>query len=146
MQGRLAGLDEERDRLIRLCTKGVITDGALSRHLSRLEVEAGDWKSELERMAGAAQQLERAKEIEASAYAIAERIRASVEELRVPRTDGSGVLRITASMGVSASTAGHKEALIADADAALYDAKRRGKNRTVSAANRTANDPGAGYA
>ena len=78
------------------------------------------------------------------AHAIAERIRVAVEGLRVPRTDGSGVLRITASLGVAASTAGQKDALIADADAALYEAKRSGKNRTVSAANRTAHAPGAG--
>jgi diguanylate cyclase (GGDEF)-like protein len=78
------------------------------------------------------------------AHAIAERIRAAVEELRVPRTDGRGVLRITASVGVTASTAGHKDALIADADAALYEAKRSGKNRTISAASRTASAPGAG--
>ena len=79
------------------------------------------------------------------AHAIAERIRAAVEELRVPRTDGSGVLRITASVGVAASTAGHKDALVAEADGALYEAKRRGKNRTVSAATRAANASGAGY-
>lgn len=65
------------------------------------------------------------------AYAIAERIRIAVEGLRVPRVDGTGVLRITASLGVAASTAGHKDELIADADAALYEAKRTGKNRTA---------------
>ena len=78
------------------------------------------------------------------AHAIAERIREAVEELRVPRTDGTGVLRITASVGVTASTAGHKDSLIAEADGALYEAKRRGKNCTVSAATRTANASGAG--
>jgi diguanylate cyclase (GGDEF)-like protein len=78
------------------------------------------------------------------AHAIAERIRAAVEELRVPRTGGSGFLRITASVGVTASTAGHKEELIAEADGALYEAKRRGKNRTVSAPTRTADAPRAG--
>jgi diguanylate cyclase (GGDEF)-like protein len=78
------------------------------------------------------------------AYAIADRIRAAVEALRVPRTDGAGVLRVTASVGVSASTAGHKDELIADADAALYEAKRRGKNCTVSAEARLADAPGPG--
>ena len=78
------------------------------------------------------------------AYAIAERIRAAVEGLRVPRTSGGGILRITTSVGVTASTAGDKETLIAEADAALYEAKRRGKNCTVSAATRTAEAPGAG--
>jgi diguanylate cyclase (GGDEF)-like protein len=78
------------------------------------------------------------------AHAIAERIRASVEGLRVSRTDGHGMLRITASLGVAASTLGDKDALIADADAALYAAKRRGKNCTVSAATRTADATGGG--
>ena len=78
-------------------------------------------------------------------HAIAERIRAAIEELRVPRTDGAGVLRVTASVGVAASTDGHKDALVADADGALYEAKRRGKNCTVSAATRAANASGAGY-
>jgi diguanylate cyclase (GGDEF)-like protein len=80
------------------------------------------------------------------AHAIAERIRASVESLRVARTDGRGVLRITASLGVATSTDGDKQALIADADSALYEAKRSGKNRTISAAARAAEAPGAGYA
>jgi diguanylate cyclase (GGDEF)-like protein len=78
------------------------------------------------------------------AFAIAERIRVAVEALRVARTDGGGVLRITVSVGVTASTVGDKDTLIADADGALYEAKRRGKNRTVSAATRTAYAPGGG--
>jgi len=67
------------------------------------------------------------------AHAIAERIRTAIEALRIPRSDGAGTLRITASLGVSASRDGRKEALIADADAALYEAKRQGKNRTLRA-------------
>lgn len=78
------------------------------------------------------------------AFAIAERIRVAVEGLRVPRTGGDGVLRITTSVGVTASTVGDKDRLIADADGALYEAKRRGKNCTVSAATRTADAPGGG--
>jgi diguanylate cyclase (GGDEF)-like protein len=78
------------------------------------------------------------------ARAIAERITASVEALRVSRTDAEGMLRIIASLGVAASTLGDKDALIADADAALYAAKRRGKNCSVSAATRTADAPGGG--
>lgn len=78
------------------------------------------------------------------AHAIAERIRVAVEGLRVARTDGRGVLRITTSVGVTASTLGDKDALIAEADGALYAAKRSGKNCTVSAASRTAEAPGAG--
>jgi diguanylate cyclase (GGDEF)-like protein len=73
------------------------------------------------------------------AYAIAERVRTAIEALEVPRIDGQGVLKTTASVGVAASNEGDKNALIADADAALYEAKRQGKNRTVRAAVRAAN-------
>ncbi len=65
------------------------------------------------------------------AYAIAERIRIGIEAARIPRNDGDGALRVTASLGVASSTDGSKDELIADADAALYEAKRTGKNRTV---------------
>jgi diguanylate cyclase (GGDEF)-like protein len=73
------------------------------------------------------------------AYAIAERIRTSIEALRIPRMDKRGVLHVTASLGVAASSEGEKNALIAEADAALYEAKRRGKNRTVRASVQAAN-------
>jgi diguanylate cyclase (GGDEF)-like protein len=73
------------------------------------------------------------------AYAIAERVRTAIEALRIPRLDGHGVLRITASLGVAASLEGDKDALISDADGALYAAKRTGKNRTTTAEAETAN-------
>jgi diguanylate cyclase (GGDEF)-like protein len=73
------------------------------------------------------------------AYSISERVRAAIEALEIPRLDGSGMLQITASIGVAASTEGDKDALIGDADAALYAAKRQGKNRTVKAQARAAN-------
>jgi diguanylate cyclase (GGDEF)-like protein len=72
-------------------------------------------------------------------YAIAERIRSAIAELRIPRLDQKGVLRVTASLGVAASSEGHKDVLITEADAALYTAKREGKNRTVRSAPQTAN-------
>jgi diguanylate cyclase (GGDEF)-like protein len=75
-------------------------------------------------------------------HAIAERVRAAIEALRISRLDGQGTLRITASVGVAASSEGQKEGLISEADAALYEAKRAGKNRTVSAPSRTANVSG----
>ena len=77
------------------------------------------------------------------AYAIAERIRTAIEDLRVPRIGQRGTLRITASVGVAASSEGSKDALIADADAALYTAKHQGKNRTIRAPVRAANVLGA---
>lgn len=72
-------------------------------------------------------------------YAIAERVRSAIEGLSVPRLDQQGTLSVTASVGVAAASDGHKERLIADADSALYSAKRQGKNRTVRASSQTAN-------
>lgn len=77
------------------------------------------------------------------AYAIAERIRTAIEDLRVPRIDQLGTLRISASVGVASSNEGDKEGLIAHADAALYEAKRQGKNRTIRAPVGAANVLGA---
>jgi diguanylate cyclase (GGDEF)-like protein len=73
------------------------------------------------------------------AHAIAERVREEVQDLRVPRLDEQGTLRVTASVGVAASSDGHKDGLIAAADAALYKAKRQGKNRTIRTPARAAN-------
>lgn len=67
------------------------------------------------------------------AEATAERIRTAVEALELPRLDGAGTLRVTVSCGVAASSDGDPPALVAAADAALYEAKRTGKNRTVCA-------------
>lgn len=70
------------------------------------------------------------------AMALAERMRAAVEALNVPHTAGVGG-RVTISVGCATvdSTDGMSaEALVAAADAALYDAKRSGRNRMVSAA------------
>jgi len=61
---------------------------------------------------------------------LAERMRAGIEALRIPRVDGEGEIRVTASFGVASASGGmEEEALIAAADAALYCAKRGGKNR-----------------
>ena len=78
----------------------------------------------------------------AGAEAIAERVRTAVEALELPRLDGRGTLRVTVSCGVAASADGDPIALVAAADAALYAAKRAGKNRTVraDAARRPADD------
>jgi diguanylate cyclase (GGDEF)-like protein len=66
-------------------------------------------------------------------YEMAERARTAIEALAVPQIDGQGTLRITTSVGAASSAAGDKNELIAAADAALYVAKREGKNRTVRA-------------
>jgi diguanylate cyclase (GGDEF)-like protein len=64
---------------------------------------------------------------------LAERIRKSVEELRVETADGE-LVGVTASFGAACfPTHGSVEALVAAADASLYEAKRSGKNRVVTA-------------
>jgi diguanylate cyclase (GGDEF)-like protein len=70
------------------------------------------------------------------AYEFAERVRHRIEELQIDLLDGDGTLRVTASFGVASlphSAKIDKDALVAAADAALYRAKRSGKNRTVKA-------------
>ena len=71
-------------------------------------------------------------------YVIAERAREAIELLQVPLLDHKGMLGITASVGVAATTDGDKDELISAADSALYVAKREGKNRTVKASPETA--------
>ena len=73
------------------------------------------------------------------AFAIAERVRSTIETLQVPRMDNEGSISVTASLGVAASADGNKDQLIAAADNALYVAKHEGKNRTVRAEPQTAN-------
>ena len=70
------------------------------------------------------------------ALEVAERIRVAVAATRVPRLEGRGEIAVTASLGVATSAPGSPPdatSLIAAADAALYTAKRNGKNRTESA-------------
>jgi diguanylate cyclase (GGDEF)-like protein len=68
------------------------------------------------------------------AYRAAEALRRAVEDLDVPLPDG-GLLGVTASFGVAELDPGtdSKASLVAAADAALYEAKRTGRNRTMRA-------------
>jgi diguanylate cyclase (GGDEF)-like protein len=72
----------------------------------------------------------------AGAFEVAERIRERIGATEIPRVDGSGALRATVSVGVASMPEAAREvtALIAAADAALYRAKRAGKNRSEQAA------------
>jgi diguanylate cyclase (GGDEF)-like protein len=81
----------------------------------------------------------------AGAAMLAERMREAIEELRVRRLDGGGVLKMTASFGVAAlpGSATDKRYLIAVADEALYRAKRSGKNRVERATPTPEASPGA---
>jgi diguanylate cyclase (GGDEF)-like protein len=70
------------------------------------------------------------------AFEFAERVRQRIEALQLPLLEGEGTLRVTASFGAASlphSAKIDKDALVAAADAALYRAKRSGKNRTVKA-------------
>jgi diguanylate cyclase (GGDEF)-like protein len=71
------------------------------------------------------------------AHNLAERVREGIEALRLPiiGDDDHEPLRVTASFGAAALpvSADDVRSLVAAADEALYQAKRAGKNRTVSA-------------
>ena len=69
---------------------------------------------------------------------LAERVREGIEALEFPLEDESGerrVIQITASLGAASLGEGIEDMreLVAAADAALYRAKRAGKNQTVRA-------------
>ena len=66
---------------------------------------------------------------------LAERMRQAVEALHVPGAGGGRAIGVTVSFGVASvpDTALDRETLIAAADAALYRAKRSGKNRVERA-------------
>jgi len=76
------------------------------------------------------------------AYNLAERVRAGIEELAFPLSDG-GMLRVTASFGAASipESAGDPPGLVGAADSALYVAKRSGKNRTERAVREAAGPP-----
>jgi diguanylate cyclase (GGDEF)-like protein len=68
-------------------------------------------------------------------FNLAERMREGIGALRIPRVDGQGAISITTSCGVAAvpPIAADERMVLAAADAALYEAKRTGKNKSVRA-------------
>lgn len=66
---------------------------------------------------------------------VVRRLRAAIAQLAIPHGDrGDGLDRITVSLGVALTAPGRgigAETLLAEADAALYEAKRRGRNTHV---------------
>ena len=68
---------------------------------------------------------------------LAERMRKAIEGTKVAGVGGGSSLSVTASFGVASvpGSASDRDTLIAAADAALYQAKRAGKNRVVQAAS-----------
>ncbi len=70
----------------------------------------------------------------ADAYVVAEHLRTQVEALGIPHPAGADAV-VTVSAGVASVVPGHGSAsrLTSAADAALYEAKRRGRNRSVAA-------------
>lgn len=67
---------------------------------------------------------------------VAERLRAAVAALRIPHAGGEELGVVTASFGVACADTSQRgfEDLMAEADAALYRAKRSGRNRVLAAA------------
>jgi diguanylate cyclase (GGDEF)-like protein len=69
------------------------------------------------------------------AYRIAEEIRSAVASLAIPNEDAPTSRTVTLSIGVASYTpgvGGEPRELLAAADAALFRAKRLGRNRTES--------------
>jgi diguanylate cyclase (GGDEF)-like protein len=74
---------------------------------------------------------------EAGAYRVAETIRRAIAALGIPHIGSPGI--VTLSVGVAAmrpDRGSHSGMIVEAADAALYDAKRNGRNRTEIAASR----------
>ncbi len=67
------------------------------------------------------------------AFQLAERVRQEVSALEIPLIEGSGSIGVTASLGVASLPVDAEDGggLIAAADAALYEAKHAGKNKTI---------------
>jgi len=68
---------------------------------------------------------------------LAERIRGAIEELNISHPASSTMDRVTVSIGVVSGAAGSWEGLWKEADAALYTAKKNGRNQVCAAQTTT---------
>ena len=78
-----------------------------------------------------------------AAQTVAESVRKAVEELRIPRSSCDTEHCVTVSIGVASRQVHHEEcrdALLGEADKALYQAKASGKNAVVVFGGRTAEE------
>ena len=67
----------------------------------------------------------------AQAAEVAERARAAVENAHIPGMENQPEGRVTISVGDSDSAWGTPDDLVQQADAALYEAKRNGRNQVA---------------
>jgi diguanylate cyclase (GGDEF)-like protein len=82
------------------------------------------------------------------ALELAERIRERIESAPVELVDSDGSITVTASIGLATLSGADVDvrALIGAADAALYEAKRNGKNRVVVASSKPIESAGSAHA
>ncbi len=81
LKRHLAKAEAERDRYIELYGKGAIKEAVLNKRLSALDADAAKSEEDLLRLEEAAQQKAVVQEIEQSAYAIAEQIKPTIDEM-----------------------------------------------------------------
>ena len=94
------------------------------RHRVRLEDVVGRWGGEEFLVLSAIADAD-------AAAVLAERLRAAIADEPF-EIEGAGTIRVTVSIGCAAG-AGDAEALVREADAALYEAKALGRNRFIVA-------------
>lgn len=77
LRQNLARAEKEREKYITWGGKGRITEAEMDAHLDALDKEKAEWQADLDRREKAVEQMATIKEIEASAFAIAETVRSN---------------------------------------------------------------------
>jgi diguanylate cyclase (GGDEF)-like protein len=127
---------------------GHLTGDEVLRRVARILDSERRWVDEAARYGGEEFAVALPETDLAGARGVAERIRRRLADERIATPQGAAAIRVTTSIGVASipRSASGAEALIAAADAALYEAKRAGKNRVAAAAaggdRRSARRPG----